>query len=348
MMKNVTIVGATGFGGLGLIEIILRHPYFRIKQLIARKDTDTPVSRVFPHLQGFCELNVDPAEKTDFNTDLVFFSTPDRAGMAMIDEYHRRNIPVIDFSGDFRFENTDEYALYARNKGMEESHMAPQLLKKAVYGLPEKNREGIKKAEIVGNPGCFAISMILGLLPAMKAGIIESDTIICDGKSGVSGAGKNSGEANLYPQRHENMNPYREGRHQHLVEVEKLINSYGNRERKIFFVPQILPISRGIMSTMYADIKPGYDTDKVQEIYREHYRNEPFIVITARSPNTSDVRGSNRCEIRSMVDPRTGKLFITSVIDNLLKGQAGNAIQVANIMMGFDETAGLNVPAFYP
>ena len=347
-MKNVTIVGATGFGGLGLIEIILRHPHLKIKQLIARKDTDIPVSTVFPHLKGYCDITVDDAGKIDYDTDLVFFSTPDRAGMAMIEEYHKKGIPVIDFSGDFRFGTEEEYGVYARNKGLDDRHLSPQFLRESVYGLPEINREAIMKARIVGNPGCFAISMILGLLPAVEAGIIESDTIICDGKTGVSGAGKNSGEANLYPQRYENINTYREGRHQHLVEVENMINAGGKSDRKILFVPQIIPINRGIMTTMYADVKSGLDTKKVSDIYREYFSGEPFAVVTDRSPGTTDVRGSNRCEIRPMIDERTGKLFVTSVIDNLVKGQAGNAIQVANLMLGFDETTALMTPPFYP
>lgn len=348
-MKNVTIIGATGFGGLGLIEIILRHPGMQIKQLIARKDTGIEISKIFPHLKGHCDMIVDPAEKIDYdNIDIAFFSTPDRAGMTIINEFYKKNIPVIDFSGDFRFKNTDDYSVYAKNKGMEDKHLAPDILKDSAYGLPEKYREAIKTAKIVGNPGCFAIAMILALLPVVENDIIYSDTIICDGKTGVSGAGKNSGEANLYPQRHENVNTYREGRHQHLVEVENIINEKAQGDKKVLFVPQIVPMNRGIMITSYADINKKYDTKEITKLYREYFKNEPFVMITEESPNTASVRGSNRCEIRPMVDPRTGKLIVTSVIDNLLKGQSGNAIQNANIIFGFNETDGLNIPAFYP
>ena len=346
-MKQATIIGATGFGGLGLIDILMRHPGFSIKQLIARKDVNIPISDIFPHLRGICDLNVDPAENINYETDIVFFSTPDRTGMQIINEYHKRGIPVIDFSGDFRFKSTEDYAVYAKNRGLEETHLAANLLSQSVYGLPEKNRDAIKDAKLVGNPGCFAITMILGLLPAIEAGIIESNTIICDGKSGVSGAGKNSGEANLYPQRYENVNTYREGRHQHLVEVENIINSSGGN-KNIFFVPQVVPMTRGILVNMYADLKKDIDTKKLQSIYHDYYANEPFVIITDRSPNTSDVKGSNRCEIRPMADTRTGKILITSVTDNLMKGQSGNAIQLANIMMGFEETTALDAAAFYP
>jgi N-acetyl-gamma-glutamyl-phosphate reductase len=255
---------------------------------------------------------------------------------------------VIDFSGDFRFKSAADYAVYAKNRGLEDKHLSPDMLSQTVYGLPEKYADKIKNARIVGNGGCFAICMTLGLLPAVESGIVASGIIICDGKSGVSGAGKSSGEANLYPQRHENVNTYREGKHQHLVEVENVLNESAKSDVRIFFVPQIVPLNRGILITSYLDIKKGHDTAALLKLYRDFYRDKPFIVVTEQSPNTADVRGSNRCLIRPMVDERTGKLLVISVIDNLIKGQAGNAVQCANLMLGFDETAGINMPAFYP
>jgi N-acetyl-gamma-glutamyl-phosphate reductase len=189
---------------------------------------------------------------------------------------------------------------------------------------------------------------MLGLLPAVEMGLADSQTIFCDGKTGVSGAGKNPGEANFYPQRYENVNTYREGKHQHIYEVENMLNSRSKNNVKIMFVPQIVPLNRGILSTMYAPAKAGLTTKKVLDAYKEYYAGKPFVMITDKSPNTTDVRGSNRCEIRPMVDERTGTLFITSVIDNLVKGQSGNAVQNANIICGFDEKTGLDVPAFYP
>ncbi|OHD64839.1 MAG: N-acetyl-gamma-glutamyl-phosphate reductase [Spirochaetes bacterium RBG_13_51_14] len=348
-MKKAIIIGATGFGGLGLVEIIRRHPEMKITQLVDIKDPGKSISDVFPHLRGFCDLIIRSPKEINFDDmDIAFFSTPDRAGMSLIREFYKKNIPVIDFSGDFRFGTTEEYAVYAANRGLEADHLAADLLPEAVYGLPEKYADRIKGARIVGNPGCFSTCMILGLLPATESGIISSDTIICDGKTGVSGAGRNSGEANLYPQRHENVNTYREGKHQHVVEVENVLKSAGGRDRKILFVPQIVPLNRGILTTMYMDIEKGCDTEGLLRIYRDYYERKPFVMITDKSPNTADVRGSNRCLIRPLVDGRTGKLVVISVIDNLMKGQAGNAVQNANIMLGFDETAGLDVPAFYP
>jgi N-acetyl-gamma-glutamyl-phosphate reductase len=349
-MKQATIVGATGFGGLGLIEILLRHPGIEIRQLAARKDAGRPVSDVFPHLRGFCDLTVDPPETIDFDgIDIAFFSTPDRAGMGMIGEFIRRGIRVIDFSGDFRFSCVEDYAAYARNRGLEENHLMPQSLDRSVYGLPEKYRDRIKGAGIIGNPGCFAIAMILGILPAVESGLASPGTIICDGVTGVSGAGKNSGEANLYPQRHENVNTYREGTHQHRVEVENIINAAGMGSCSVLFIPRIVPLNRGILVVSYMDpASAKTDGDSLVKAYRDYYRDAPFVEITGRSPQTADVRGSNRCLIRPIFDSRTGKIVVISAIDNLVKGQAGNAVQCANIMLGLEETTGLMVPAFYP
>ena len=348
-MKNAVIVGANGFGGLGLITILLRHPNIRIMQLIDKNDTGIPVSDVFPHLNGYCDIIVNDTEQIDFtNIDIAFFSTPDRAGMTMIKSFFEREIPVIDFSGDFRFKTINEYRIYAQNKGMDDVHLAEEFLEHSVYGLPEINAQSIQSARVVGNPGCFSVSMILGLLPVIEKGIVESNTIICDGKTGVSGAGKSPGSANFYPQRYENTNSYREARHQHIVEVENIFKERGKTEKKILFIPQIVPLNRGILMTIYADIESGFNTQRVFSLYQDYYRDKPFVIITDRSPNTTDVRGSNRCVIKPMVDERTGKLVIISAIDNLMKGQSGNAVQNANILLGLDETAGLDIPAFYP
>ncbi|NMB65654.1 MAG: N-acetyl-gamma-glutamyl-phosphate reductase [Spirochaetes bacterium] len=348
-MKKALIVGATGFGGLGLIEILLRHKGFQIAQLVARKDVGKKISEVFPHLEGFCDMPVQSPEEINYDDiDIAFFSTPDKAGMQMIHTFYKKNIPVIDFSGDFRFATVDDYTIYAKNKGMNTEHASSDVLAHTVYGLPEKYAEKIKKAKIVGNPGCFAIAMILGLLPAVETGIIDSETIICDGKTGVSGAGKNPGEANFYPQRYEDVNTYREGHHQHIVEVENIVNAHSKKKHKILFIPQIVPLNRGILVTIYADVQSTITSDELFEMYTSYYTHKPFIHITHRSCHTTDVRGTNRCQIRPSIDSRTGKLFITSVIDNLIKGQSGNAVQNANLIMGFDETEGLMVPAFYP
>ncbi len=350
-MKRALIVGATGFGGLGLIEILSGHPAMEISQLIAI-DHGKKISQMYPHLRGKCDLTVENPEAIRYdNVDIAFFATPDRVGMAIIKEFFEKGIPIIDFSGDFRFNNEEDYRVYAENRGMESNHLCPEMLKYSVFGLPEKNRDKIKSSNIIGNPGCFAMSMICGLLPAIEAGLFKEGTIICDGKTGVSGAGINPGQANSYPLRYDNVNAYREGHHQHIVEVEKTLTKYsGNagKDIKILFVPQIVPINRGIITTIYGKVNEDSLPCDIIEVYEDYYCDSQFIEVTNRSPETVSVRGTNKCIIKPMIDERTGYIFITSVIDNLMKGQSGNAVQNANIRLGFEEKAGLEMTAFYP
>lgn len=347
-MKNAAIIGATGFGGLGLIDLLTSHPGIEIKTLSAL-DHGSRISGLYPHLKGICDLEVKHPDEADIDgIDIAFFATPDQVGMNIIQKYYEKKIPVIDFSGDFRFSKLDDYAVYASNKGMATEHMAEGILKDAVYGLPELYRDRIKNAPVIGNPGCFAIAMILALLPLSSAGEIVDETIICDGKTGVSGAGINPGKANSYPLRYEAANSYKEGKHQHLVEVENIINGTGGGDNLVFFVPQIIPMNRGIIVTSYLDTKSGMDEKSLTELYRDYYRESPFVIVSDNSPSTAEVRGTNRCVIRPTRDKRTGKVLVISVIDNLMKGQSGNAVQNANIRLGFEETAGLRITPFYP
>jgi N-acetyl-gamma-glutamyl-phosphate reductase len=329
--KRVTIVGATGYGGLGLIEILLRHPSIEIAQLIAKKEVNLPISQIFPHLRGFCDLEVLDYESVDLSLcDLALFSTPDGVGMELVHEFHNRGIPVIDFSGDFRFNKIGDWQEYSRRRGKEENHRAAELLDRIVYGLPEINRHLIPKAEIIGNPGCFAVSMILGLMPAVSGGIISGKGIICDGKTGVSGAGKNPGQENFYPNRYENVSTYREGSHQHTVEVEKTLGSLGTGVKVSF-------------------MKEETSQEEVMHLYEEAFKGEPFIRINRTGKvSTMNVRGSNLCEIFVKVDKENQKLLVVSAIDNLVKGQAGNAVQNANIRLGLEETEGLLFPGAHP
>ena len=195
------------------------------------------------------------------------------------------------------------------------------------------------------------MAMILALLPAAETGLLDKGTIICDGKTGVSGAGINPGRDNSYSLRYDNANTYREGKHQHLVEVENILTQFSankNESNKILFVPQIVPMTRGILMTVYADINNKIDTAMVNGVYRDYYKDSPFVIISDTSPNTQEVRGTNRCVIKAQIDKRTGKLLIISALDNLMKGQSGNAVQNANIRLGFDQTEGLNLNPFYP
>lgn len=349
---KVKVVGATGYGGLGIIDLLLRHPFAEIGALVAREDAGRRISDVYPHLAGYCDMPIlqpdDPAAQGAF--DLVFFSTPDRVGMADARRELEKGAKVIDYSGDFRFTTLEAYQDYATRLGRDPQHLSPDLLGTNVYGLPELHRDEIARARLIGNPGCFATSCILGMAPAAKARLVRPRSIVCDCKSGVSGAGKKPKPQFHYPERCEQINAYRLSGHQHVCEVERELSLQGGEDVRVIFTAQVLPISRGILSTLYGDLTRDVTEEEVVETYREFYAGSPFVRVlpSTAATGTMSVRGTNRCELVVSVDSRVGKLRIVSIIDNLVKGQAGQALQNMNVMFGFPETAGLDLPGMYP
>ncbi len=349
---NVGIIGAGGYGGCGAIELLLDHPNAKIVALIDKQDVGKPISDLYPHLKGFCDLPLidpdDPGCPDDF--DVIFFSTPDGVGQQGAHKWLDKGIKVVDYSGDFRFNDPDIYKGYASRIGRTQDHAAPDLLHRSVYGLAELHRKEIAGSDLVGNPGCFAVSCILGLAPAMKTGLIDPDSIVCDAKTGVSGAGKKPSPNFHYPARYDSMNAYKVSGHQHVYEIERELGLLAKRDIKITFTPHVIPMTRGILSTIYSNLKKGNDVKSALDIYRSFYRDEKFVrVFGPEKPQaTSDIRGSNFCNLSVNVDERTGKLIVVSMIDNLMKGQAGSAVQNMNIMFGLDETAGLLRPGMFP
>ena len=349
-MIKAKIVGAGGYGGVGITELLLRHPETEIGCLVSLSDAGRKMSDVFPHLRGFCdEVIVSPGDpKTKEAYDVVFFSTPDGVGMQTAGEELERGAKVIDYSGDFRFSTPEQYAEYADFIGLDPIHKAPALLTETVYGLPELHEIGDSQM-LVGNPGCFAVSCILGLAPAVAAGIIDLKSIICDCKTGVSGAGKKPSAAFHYPNRYDNMNAYKLAGHQHVVEVEQELGALCDEDVQITFTAQVVPVCRGIMSSLYATLD-GQTADELLEIYHEFNRNNPFVRVQDASTPASiaDVRGTNYCNLTVDVDARNNRLRVISHIDNLMKGQAGNALQNMNLMFGLDSGTGLAFPGQYP
>jgi N-acetyl-gamma-glutamyl-phosphate reductase len=349
---KVGIIGAGGYGGCGAIELLLDHPYVEIVGLFAKQDIGRPISDIFPHLKGFCDLMVfdpeDPAAPSDF--DVVFYSTPDGVGQKGARKWLDKGVKVLDYSGDFRFNDPATYGGYASRIGKSQEHASPDLLPRTVYGLAELHRDEIAKADLVGNPGCFAVSCILGLAPAVRSGIIEEDSIICDAKSGVSGAGKKPNPGFHYPARYDAVNAYKISGHQHVYEVERELGLLANKDIRITFTPHVLPMTRGILSTLYCNLKKGKDLKSALDVYKTFYKDEKFVRVFGpeRAQSTSDVRESNFCNLSINVDERTGKLIVVSMIDNLMKGQAGSAVQNMNIMFGLDETTGLLRPGRFP
>jgi N-acetyl-gamma-glutamyl-phosphate reductase len=349
---RVGIIGAGGYGGCGTVELLIRHPYAEIAALIDKQDVGKPFSDIYPHLTGFCDLPIidpdDPNRPDDLH--VVFFATPDGVGQKEARFWLGKGVRVVDFSGDFRFNDPKIYKGYAARIGKTQEHASPDLLSQSVYGLAELHRSEVAESSLVGNPGCFAVSAILALGPALKEDIIDIESIVCDAKTGVSGAGKAPSATFHYPARYEAVNAYKVSGHQHVYEIERELTLVSAKETKITFTPHVLPLSRGILTTAYGQMKAGQDLRRVEEAYRSFYRDEAFVRVFGpeKIQRSVDVRGTNFCNLSLNTDDRTGKLIVISLIDNLVKGQAGNAIQNMNIMFGLEETAGLMSPGQYP
>jgi len=349
---RVGIVGAGGYGGCGAIELLLGHPNAEIAALMDKQDVGKPISDLYPHLKGFCDMPlIDPDDKDcpdDF--DVVLFSTPDGVGQNGAAAWLEKSVKVIDYSGDFRFNDLETYKGYAARIGREKEHASPHLLPRSVYGLAELHRKEIAGTNLVGNPGCFAVSCILGLAPALKSGIIEIKSIICDAKTGVSGAGKNPSPVFHYPARYDSMNAYKISGHQHVYEIERELSIVAAGDIRVTFTPHVVPLCRGILTTIYGQLKEGQEIETVKDAYLSMYDDATFIRVFGpeRAQSSNDVRGSNFCNLSLNIDDRTGKLIVVSMIDNLVKGQAGSAVQNMNIMFGLEETAGLFKSGRYP
>lgn len=351
-MVTVKIIGATGYGGIGIIELLLQHPEVNLVTLVAREEVGKPLSAVYPHLTGFCDLPIyaPDAPAAAEPTDIVFCATPDGVGMTVAREELAKGAKLIDYSGDFRFATAAAYADYASRIGRDTVHTAPDLLNDAVYGLAELHRNAIRNTRIVGNPGCFAASCTLGLAPAARANLINPDSVICDCVTGVSGAGKKVSPTFHYPARYEQMNAYKLAGHQHVCEIEHELSALAGRELRVTFTAHVVPICRGIMSTLYGTLSRPFTEAQALDLYREFYAKSPFVRVFPSSAaiGTFHVRGSNFCNLVISIDTRTNRLRVVSYIDNLVKGQAGSALQNMNLMCQFDETLGLNHAGSYP
>ena len=352
-MVRARVIGAGGFGGANIIELLVAHPAAEIVSLVDIEGVGEPISNRHTHLKGFCDDTIESpgSVKWDDSIDVVFAATPDGVGMIVANDCVAAGAKLIDYSGDFRFNTIEDYERYAKRMGRDSSHAAPNLLEKSVYGLAELHRDAIAHASVVGNPGCFAVSAILGLAPAVTEGLVDIDTLICDAKTGVSGAGIKPQPTFHYPLRYENMNAYKIAAHQHTAEVERELSLLAGREVRVTLTTQVVPLARGIMATLYGKTRSQSTTgQEVYDAYVEFYRGAKFIRVEPPGVPVSnnDVRGSNLCVISVNVDPRTGQMIVVSHIDNLMKGQAGSALQNMNIMFGLDEDTGLRRPAYYP
>lgn len=342
-MTKVGIVGATGYTGAELLRLLARHPDAEINVVTSRSESGKPVHELFPALRGFLDQHfADPQTDALADCDVVFFAAPNGTAMQQVPALLDGGVRVIDLSADFRLKNADVWSHWY---GQE--HAAPGLLDKAVYGLPELYRDAISKADLVANPGCYPTAVLLGLLPLLEEEVIDPSSIIADAKSGISGAGRKSSINLLLAENAESFRAYAVEGHRHLPEITQILNSISVSPVSLTFVPHLLPMIRGIHATIYARIDKAAD---LQSLFEQRYKDEIFVDVMplGTHPETRSVRGSNFCRLAVHRPGNGNNVVVLSVIDNLVKGAAGQAIQNMNLMFGLAENTGLQVPAMMP
>ncbi|MDP2870460.1 N-acetyl-gamma-glutamyl-phosphate reductase [Methyloversatilis sp.] len=343
MAIRVGIVGGTGYTGVELLRLLARHPDVELKAITSRGDAGKPVSEMFPSLRGHVDLRfADPVEAALEDCNVVFFATPNGIAMQQVPALLAAGVKVIDLAADFRLK--DE-AVWEQWYGM--PHACPDILAEAVYGLPEVNRAQIRSARIVANPGCYPTAVQLGFIPLIEAGVVDPAALIADAKSGVSGAGRKAEVHTLFAEAADNFKAYGVPGHRHLPEIRQGLSNVAGDEVGLTFVPHLTPLIRGIHATLYGRLRKECD---LQALFEERYADERFVdVLPAGShPETRSVRASNTCRI-AVHRPQGGDtVVILSVIDNLVKGAAGQAVQNMNLMFGFDESCGLELVPVLP
>lgn len=341
IMIKIGIVGASGYTSSELIRLLISHPGdIKLELVTSRTYEGQSVAKVIPSLKGLVELKFEKFEisKLKERVDFVFLAVPHKVAMNFVPDILKQSIRIVDFSADYRLKDAEVYKDWYHVE-----HTSPEFIDDAVYGMPELYREEIRNAKLVANPGCYPTGAILGTLPLFKEKLVYTDNIIVDSKSGVSGAGRTPKEAYHLPTRDSNVEAYKIGVHRHIPEIEQELSFYAKTEIKLNFTPHLIPMSRGILTTSYFKLKEQVTTDEVLEVYRDFYKNEPFVRILDKEeyPQTKAVRGSNFCDIGLEVVSRTETVVVSTAIDNLVKGASGTALHNFNIMASLKETAGL-------
>ena len=340
---KVGIVGGTGYTGVELLRLLAIHPNVALTVITSRGEAGMAVADMFPSLRGYVDLKFsDPAQVDLSICDVVFFATPNGIAMQQTRELLAKNVRVIDLAADFRIKDV---ATWEKWYGM--THACPDLIAEAVYGLPEINREQIKNAKLVANPGCYPTAVQLGFMPLLEAGVIDPTYLIADAKSGVSGAGRKAEVHALLAEAGDNFKAYGVAGHRHLPEISQGLAAMANKQVGLTFTPHLLPMIRGIHATLYAKLTKKVD---LQKLFEDRYQSEAFVDVlpTGSHPETRSVRGSNQCRIAVHQPQGSDTVVILSVIDNLVKGAAGQAVQNMNIMFGLSEGLGLNVVPLLP
>ncbi len=339
-MLRVGIVGALGYAGAELIRLLRGHPEVKLTILADKLEKSVALSSVYPQFRGGLDADIAPAdsERIAQETDVVFLALPHKVSQEYVVPLHKAGKIILDLSADFRF---DDVTTYEQTYGVR--HLDPKLNKEAVYGLPELFSQTIKKARIVAVPGCYPTSVILGCAPLIGKEYVDRHSIIVDAKSGVSGAGRSPTPATHFPECNESLAAYSVAQHRHTPEIEEKLSALAGMPLRITFTPHLVPMNRGILSTIYMKLKSMVDEETILKRYQEFYQGAPFVRVLPVNtlPNTRAVTYSNFCDISVVVDTRTQRLIVLTAIDNLVKGAAGQAVHCLNLMRGFPETAGL-------
>jgi len=345
---SVGIVGASGYGGVQLVRLLSHHPAARITYLGGDSSAGKPYADLYPHLAGQTDLTVDAvdADRIAERCEVVFLSLPNGLACQLAPTLLEKGCRVLDLSADYRFEDLETYQ---RWYGTEREDMATAA--EAVYGLPELNRDRIAAARLIGCPGCYPTASLLGIAPLLKQGLAQPETLIIDAKSGTSGGGRTAKTHLLLAEASNSLGAYGVAHHRHTPEIEQTCSALARQEVTVQFTPHLIPMVRGILATIYATLRdPGLVRDDLLTIYNAFYRSSPWVTVLPNGvlPQTKWAWGTNRCFIGVEVDPRTGRVIVLSAIDNLMKGQAAQAVQCLNLMLGLDETTGLPETSFYP
>ena len=346
-MIKAGIIGATGYAGAEIVRLLMGHPEVEIKWLGSRSYIDQRYADIYRNMFQIVEdiCKDDNLDKLAEEVDVIFTATPQGFCASVINEEILSKVKVIDLSADFRIKDV---ATYEKWYGIE--HKSPEYIKEAVYGLCEINREDIKKARLVANPGCYTTCSILSLNPLVKEGLIDPSTIIIDAKSGTSGAGRGAKVDNLFCEVNENMKAYGVATHRHTPEIEEQLGYAAGQEIVLNFTPHLVPMNRGILVTAYASLKEKVSYETVKAAYDKYYEKEKFVRVLEKDvcPQTKWVEGSNYVDVNFKIDERTGRVIVMGALDNLVKGAAGQAVQNMNLVFGLDESTGLDLVPMFP
>ncbi len=343
-MVRVGVLGATGYAGAELVRLLCSHKNAEITMLASKTYAGQKMSDVFTSLRGICDIVLEEADAdvAAAKCDVVFTALPHGVSHEVIKELHSKGLKVIDLSGDFRY---NDIKVYEEWYGVE--HACPELLAESVYGLCELHREEIKKATLIGNPGCYTTCSILGLAPLVANGVVETKNIIIDAKSGVSGAGRGLALQTHFVECTETMKAYKIATHRHTSEIEQELSLLANEDIVLSFTPHLVPMKRGILVTEYANLKKPYTKEELLSMYKEFYKGEKFVRVLDALPEVKNITGSNYVDIGLTVDERLNRVIVVATIDNLVKGAAGQALQNMNLLFGFSEHEGLDMPGYY-